>query len=410
MNLSDAMKLCLFTGCRLGVAAGILHAWTLPAAHAQEALILKNSFVNPKVAVPGLIYAQDFIGFTVEGQKLAFLHRQKTGKGPKYSVHTVATDGTCSRRKPESLLFKGQALPNVDVYEGQVQMQQQRLMLVTDSLLQVNSAMFPALNLPKGTATGDKYFMSADGSMIFGHFAYPYADGPFESGVIRYRLNSLHTDTTWLPRGHMYLTRSKFDNALCALWGDSTLLMTDIVNYKIYALNPHGTLQLLYEAKPESWNQYPDSLEAEYISLEFTKGMMTAWDTMANWMGRYSRVEKIMANSRGDVVVRYTLYEEGQQIWALDFLKKEGKALRLDTSILVRNAGPFGYNAKLLELTMLRTGGPTFLMDDGSIMALGIAAGKETMLGKTPQELMRFVTEKLPKSKKNMAVYVFERN
>jgi hypothetical protein len=131
---------------------------------------------------------------------------------------------------------------------------------------------------------------------------------------------------------------------------------------------------------------------------------------MANWMGRYSRVEKIMANQRGDVVVRYTLYEEGQQIWALDFLKKEGAGLRLDTSILVRNAGPFGYNVKLLELTMLRTGGPTFLMDDGSIMALGIAAGKETMLGKTPQELMQFVTEKLPKSKKNMAVYVFERN
>ncbi|MEY3983430.1 MAG: hypothetical protein RL160_987 [Bacteroidota bacterium] len=404
------MKLCSFTGCRLGVAAGILAALSLLPAHAQEGLVLKHSFVNPKVAVPGLIYAQDFIGFTVEGHKLAFLHRQKTGKGPKYTVHTVATDGTCFRRKPESLLFKGQSLPNVDVYEGQVQMQQQRLLLVADSVLQVNSAKFPALNLPKGTATGDKYFMSADGSMVFGHFAYPYADGPFESGVIRYRLNSLHKDTTWLPRGHMYLTRSKFDNALCALWGDSTLLMTDIVNYKIYALNPHGPAHLVYEAKPKSWNQYPDSLEAEYISLEFAKGMMTAWDTMANWMGRYSRVEKIMANQRGDVVVRYTLYEEGQQIWALDFLKKEGTGLRLDTSILVRNAEPFGYNVKLLELTMLRTGGPTFLMDDGSIMALGIAAGKETMLGKTPQELMRFVTEKLPKSKKNMAVYVFERN
>ena len=404
------MKLCLFTGCRLRVAAGIFYAMSLPSLTAQDGLLLKHAFVNPKVEVPGLIYARDFIGFTVEGQKLSFLHLQKTGKNPQYKLHTVSKDGTSMQGKPESLLFKGQALPKVDVHEGQMQLQEQRLLLVTDSILQLNRKGFPALNLPKGTATGDKYYLRTDGSMLFGHFAYPYADGPFESGVIRYHLHSLRIDTTWLPRRHLYLTRSKFDNALCALWGDSTLLMTDIVNYKIYALNPHGTPQLLYEAKPESWKQYPDSLEAEYIALEFTKGMMTAWDTMANWMGRYSRVEKIMANRRGDVVVRYTLYEEGQQIWALDFLKKEGAGLRLDTTILVRNAGPFGFDAKLLELSMLRTGGPTFLLDDGSIMALGIAAGKETMLGKTPPELIRFVTERLPKSKKNMAVYVFERN
>lgn len=402
---------CFFsTGCCLRVAAGIFLSLNALHASAQRGLKLERSFANIDVEVPGLVFIRDYLGFTVEGYQLHFTYLKDRDGGKEVTFQTVDRFGKHFSTKPEKLLRNKKELPQGLLMDADMQLKEGRLLLVTDSLLQIIHAGKTLQRFRKHEATADKYLLTHDGATVYGHFAYPYDEGNFSSGMIRYHINSGRTDTLELPREQLYLTRSKFDNSLCALWGDSTVLMTDIVNYRIFAANPHGPARLLYEAKPETWAQYPDSLESEYAVLELTRGMLAAWDTMATWMQRYSRVEKIMANRRGDVVVRYTLFEEGQQLWAMDFLRREGETLVLDTTIKVTNPGPFAaFDPDIFALNLLRTGSPTFLMEDGSMMALGIAAGKETMIGKTGPELMRFVTQTLPGSKKTMAVYVFRR-
>ncbi len=402
---------CFFsTGCRLRVAAGIFSTISALTCAAQQGLTLERSFANTDVEVPGLVFIRDYLGFTVEGNQLNFIYLKEHKAGKLVTFQRQDASGTHSSIRPEKLIRNKQELPKEALLEACLFLGKNELLLVTDSFLQILNAGRTTRRFRKPDATADKYLLTHGGAAIYGHYAYPYNDGNFSSGVIRYHFNSGRTDTLELPREHLYLTRSKFDNSLCALWGDSTVLMADIVNYRIFAANPHGPARLLYEAKPESWAQYPDSLEAEYNALEFTRGQLAAWDTMATWMQRYSRVEKIMANRRGDVLVRYTLFEDGQQLWAMDFLRREGEELVLDTTIKVATPGPFAaFDPDIFALSLLRTGSPTFLMDDGSLMALGIAAGKETMIGKTGPDLMRFVAQTLPASKKTMAVYVFRR-
>ncbi len=402
---------CFFsTGCCLRAAAGIFLSLNALYSSAQRGLKLERSFANTDVEVPGLVYIRDYLGFTVEGRQLNFIYLKDHKKGKLLTFQLQDASGNHGSISPEKLLRNKRSFPKDELRDACLFLGKNQLLLITDSSLHIYNAGRITGRFPKPDATAEKYLLTHDGTTVYGHFAYPYEDDGFQSGVIRYHVNTGLIDTVHLPREHLYLARSKFDNSFCTLWGDSTVLLADIVNYKIFAVNPHGPLRLLYEAKPESWEQYPDSLKTEYAALEFTRGTLAAWDTMGEWLKRYSRIEKIMANQRGDVVVRYTLFEQGEQLWVLDFLRREGDALVLDTTMKFATPGIFSaFNPELFELSLLRSGSPTFLMDDGSLMALGIAAGKETMIGKTGPELMQFVTRTLPSKTKTMAVYVYKR-
>jgi len=402
---------CFFsTGCCLRVAAGIFLLSSPMNAAAQQGLKLERAFANTDVEVPGLVYIRDYLGHTVEGNQLNFIYLKEHKKGKLVTFQVQEASGKHSSFRPEKMVRHKKEFPQGELRDACLLPGEDQLLLATDSFLQIYRAGRMIRRFHKPDATAEKYLLTHDGTTVYGHFAYPYEEGDFQSGVIRYHVISGRKDTLVLPREHLYLARSKSDNSFCTLWGDSTVLLADIVNYKIFAANPHGPLRLLYEARPESWAQYPDSLKTEYATLEFTRGTLAAWDTMGEWLKHYSRIEKIMANRRGDVVVRYTLFEQGEQLWAIDFLRREGTILVLDTTIKCTTPGPFAaFNPEMFEVSLLRTGAPTFLMDDGTLMALGIAAGKETMIGKSGPELMEYVTRTLPAKTKTMAVYVYKR-
>jgi hypothetical protein len=126
--------------------------------------------------------------------------------------------------------------------------------------------------------------------------------------------------------------------------------------------------------QPQGWVQYPDSLENHYAALSLLKGQLAAWDTVKSWFNHYSRIEKVMANGKGDVLLRYNALDaSGMMAKYFDLYRYQGDSLVYEKTLVIHE---WDETAKAVtkenfSSTFLDDGVPTFFLNDRSLIAIG---------------------------------------
>jgi len=375
--------------------------------NAQGTIRLAECYVYKALEVPLRLFIENYEGISTDGDKIGLIYKHKNGKKKQEKIlfSLDPRNRELKKLEPKSELLQ--------LLEGNNQywLAPHRNTYIVKNLeawhLFRNGSVqkFSKISNP---SINELRFGSL-GNVVFGHVCYPYQRQGVSSGVYRWRPEENRFDSVFLPRKHLYLTHISSDNSWSAMLSDSLLLMADITQYKLYILGAEGEPKLVYTGNPAGWIQYPDSLEMRFQFIEYMHGTLNAWDTMGQWLKTFSRIEKILANGSGDVLVRYTCKKDGEWVRCYDVFKQDGDTLIFKQTIALNRIFPREPVVNLnFPLSFLWSGYPTFLMNDGSIVAFDISPGGKTIMGLTENEIYTHYLVTMLKKKKYLATYVYQ--
>ena len=380
--------------------------------HAQ--LRLENIFVYNPIDVPGGVFIDQFVGFRAEGSRISFMHHKiRKGKPPATEFYSFSTEDGAIQPLQLPASVQERILPILTksrIISLRPERQAYGLMENAELGLQLNGEHWIKAS-PNGACINDVHIHTHD-TMLFGHVCYPYPDiaQGISSGLYRWHARTGIFDSVRIPRKHLYITHLRKDNAWSALLNDSLCVMADITGFNVWIAGSKGEARTLELKQPPGWVQYPDSLERVYQRIKLSKGTLAAWDSLGNWLNRYSRIEKIWANKHGGVALRYTaLNLENKLASFIQLYQLEGSNLTQKETIPLR-----GWPEQQEEITkdnfsslLLGNGNPTFFMDDRSFVALDAVPEGYSLLGvKTKKEVARYENAAILRQKK-MAAYVY---
>ena len=354
-------------------------------------------------------------GFSSDGNGIAFIHRPKITRPSQpqdvrlYSAVTGENGFAVMKRKS---LVKANLYPAMKEgyhYDLQPWNEAFASMQYNYWLLSIHGRQWQRQNT--GDIAVSNVHLNRSNEMVFGHVCYPFGGMQgIESGLYRWFPKEQTLDSLQIPRKHLYIGQIKSDNAWSALLNDSLCLMADITQYKVWVTGAKGELKELTLTQPLNWVQYPDSLEARYNALVLIQGEIRAWDTLRTWFEQYSRIEKIMANIHGDVLIRYTAKNaSGKLRQYFNVYQWKGDSLEFQKTLPI-GTWPDGSQAVTKEnfsSVFLGAGTPTFLMNDRRLIAFHVVPEGKTWMGLSSKEEIMAFNKGFNSGKLNLAVYVY---
>lgn len=398
-------------GCLLLTYLAVFCCFTAVAQDAGNIRLIEYH-VHKQFEMPVSLQYQ---GFSSDGNGIAFLHRPKITRPSQtqdvwlYSTFTGENGFSVLRRKS---LVKANLYPAMkEGYHYDLQPWNEAFATMQHSywLLSIHGRQWQRQNT--GDIAVSNVHLNRSNEMVFGHVCYPFGGTQgIESGLYRWFPKEQTLDSLHMPRKHLYIGHIKSDNAWSALLNDSICLMADITQYRLWMAGGKGEAKELKLTQPLHWAQYPDSSEARYNALVLIQGEIRAWDTLRTWFEQYSRIEKIMANSHGDVLIRYTAKNaSGKLRQYFDVYQWKGDSLEFQKTLPI-GTWPDGSQTVTKEnfsSVFLGAGTPTFLMNDRRLIAFHVVPEGKTWMGlRSKEEIMAF-NKGFNSGKLNLAVYVY---
>jgi hypothetical protein len=405
-------KNSLRKSCRIS-AATFLFALLFNSLDAttQGRIKLQSVYVFKDIEVPLRLYIEHFESFSSDGSQFGFVYKPLM-KGKKRDLNVCSFNPVSGRmNKLTNHALEGMELATTlrQTHNHTVQPWNRAFATLDDNswLLRLDGQTLKQAN-SKGHSVTEMH-ICASPKLVYGHVCYPYTHQGLSSGVYRWHAEMGRIDSVQIPRSHLYITHLQADNSWSALLNDSLCVLTDITKYKIWVVGPEGDAKLMSVRQPEGWIQYPDSLEWRFEFYSFMHGTRNAWDTLGEWLNRFSRIEKVLANGVGDVGVRYTALDGGKLKKFIAMYRFEGDSLKFRNKLTID-----GWSNEIRKVTQenfssvyLGSGYPTFLMNDCSLIALDVVPDGKTLLGlKNEKQISAYQAAYLVK-KKTMAVYVY---
>jgi hypothetical protein len=361
-------------------AALFLAATGMSCLHAQnEGRIRLHAISNyPDITLPFPAYVIHFEGFSTDGTNIAFIYKPgEKGEKQETSVHwfNPLNEGMQSISSAQ-LQKNGLFSVLTDGYDYSIDPQRKEYASIQyDELFYCRDGR--VWKQPNNTGISvENMHINAQARMVYGTVCYPYGDYAqgINSGMYRWMPETGAIDSLSVPRKHLYIAHLQTDNAWSALLSDSLCAMADITSYRLWLAGSHGEAREMKLHQPQGWVQYPDSLENHYAALSLLKGQLAAWDTVKSWFNHYSRIEKVMANGKGDVLLRYNALDaSGMMAKYFDLYRYQGDSLVYEKTLVIHE---WDETAKAVtkenfSSTFLDDGVPTFFLNDRSLVAIG---------------------------------------
>lgn len=398
------------------MTANLVCALFMSGTQAQEVerLRLHALHVYSDADVPSGIFINHFDGFSSDGNNITYVYKSSQ-KAPiqQAIVGRIRTADGDLQRIPAGKALNARLLLNLAESQPMSLQAEWPAFAVygnANLALQLKEALWQQSS-PNGAYVNNVHIHTS-GKMLFGHVCYPYPD--FAQGIASglYRWNAVTgiVDSIRVPRKHLYIAHLRKDNAWSARLNDSLCVMADMTRFRLWIAGSKGEPRLFEPGQPEGWLPYPDSLEDVYKRIRLMQGTLLAWDSLGHWLSRYSSIEKVYANSQGDIALRYTALDaENKYSVFIRIYHMHADSLSL-VKVLQLKGWPQGEEQITMEnyaSTLLASGQPTFFMNDRSFVALEAVPKGMTLLGlKTRQELDRYQSAAMF-GKKKMAVHVY---